>query len=420
MNDWQNLWPELSTTSRSMKVCGLRLLMCVLCLGWIGSTGADELMTVTSEPTSKAASSAEASREIQMKALAGTARDLTIEMIGEARYTKNRALVESKIVKEAPRFIPFVVPGELVRTPDGGFKAQVELKVSTVSLRKLIMDLGLLSDGQTPVSILPMLAVTDRSKTLSYRWWNGDGGDPQRQTLMEWHRDLQITLHRELMRQGFHLLLQPEGSMSSILPMAFKVERASQQDVQDLGQLTGASMVMRGDLRVRESKEVTGAWTVQIKMVVDPVVRGRSVAEVSRSYETEIGPTEVVVRKVIQKEAEELSKDLATQVFEAWSRGTLTTTPLRLAIRGQFSPQQLVEIRQLLQRAHREIKAIRERSIEQERVDFEIDWSSTPQAFVEKMKAMDLPGYQEKVSSDSQGSGDGSSAPFFIELKSMQ
>ena len=179
-------------------------------------------------------------------------------------------------------------------------------------------------------------------------------------------------------------------------------------------------MVLRGDLRVRESKEVTGAWTVQIKMVVDPVVRGRSVAEVSRTYETEIGPTEVVVKKVLQKESEELSKDLATQVFEAWSRGTLTTTPLRLAIRGQFSPQQLVEIRQLLQRAHREIKAIRERSLEQERVDFEIDWSSTPAQFVEKIKAMELPGYQKKISSESQGSGDGSSAPLFIELKSMQ
>jgi hypothetical protein len=384
------------------------------------SVQADELMTVTSEPTSKAASSAEASREIQLKALAGTARDLTIEIIGETRYTKNRALVESKIVKEAARFIPFVVPGELIRTPDGGFKAQVELKVSTLSLRKLIMDLGLLSDGQTPVSIFPMLAVTDRSKTLSYRWWNGDGGDPQRQTLLDWHRDLQMTLHRELMRQGFHLMVQPEGTMSSILPMAFKVERASQQDVQEFGQLTGASMVLRGDLRVRESKEVTGAWTVQIKMVVDPVVRGRSVAEVSRTYETEIGPTEVVVKKVLQKESEELSKDLATQVFEAWSRGTLTTTPLRLAIRGQFSPQQLVEIRQLLQRAHREIKAIRERSLEQQRVDFEIDWSSTPAQFVDKIKAMELPGYQKKISSESQGSGDGSSAPLFIELKSMQ
>jgi hypothetical protein len=62
----------------------------------VAQNNEDELLSVTSEGVSKATSQVEAAREIQLKALQGAAREQVIEMIGDKRYSKNKALVENR------------------------------------------------------------------------------------------------------------------------------------------------------------------------------------------------------------------------------------------------------------------------------------------------------------------------------------
>lgn len=378
----------------------------------------DELIQVTSEGTSKATSQVEAAREIQSKALAGTAREQVIEMIGEKRYAKNKALVENRIVRESTKFIPFVQPGDAVKMPDGTWKMKLELKVSLGSLRKMVIDTGLLTDADTPVTILPMIGFTDRTKSTSYRWWMGDSTDDSRKSLLEWAKIVQLGLHKELMQQGFHLQLPLEGTLSNAIPPVFRVDRPSSQDLKLLGEYLGVSMALRGDVRVKDSKEAVGAWQIQVRLEVVPVQGGRTVAEISRTFETDTGPSDLAVRRKLEKEIDEMSKDLSLQVLEAWTRGTLAATTVRLAVKGALTPKQLVEFRSQLIRSMKDIKALRERMFEPGRVIFEVDYAASPEEFRDQLKSLALPGFTEKLVVDAElGEADGVNLPFTIEVR---
>lgn len=378
----------------------------------------DELLSITSEGTSKATSQVEASREIQTKALQGIARDQVIEMIGEKRYTKNKVLVENRIVREAAKFIPFVQPGDAEKLPDGTWKMKLDLKVSVGSLRKMVIDTGLLTDADTPVTIVPMITFTDRVKAVSYRWWMGDSRDDTRKSLVDWSQIVQLALHKELLHQGFHLTLPLEGTVSNGLPAVFRVDRASSQDLKQIGEYLGVSMALRGDVRVKDSKEVTGGWQIQIRLEVVPTQGGRTVAEVSRTFETDSGPADIVVRKKLEKEMSEVAKDLSTQVLDAWTRGTLAATTLKLAVRGPLSPKQLNEFRVQLTRSLRDIKAMRERLFEPNRVVFEVDYAASPEEFRDRLKGATLAGFNNKFVVDSElGDADGVSLPFTMDVR---
>ncbi len=378
----------------------------------------DELVSVTSEGTSKSSSQVEAAREIQSKALTGTAREQVIEMIGDKRYAKNKAIVENRIVREATKFIPFVQPGDIQKLPDGSWKMKIDLKVSLGSLRKMVIDTGLLTDADTPVTILPMIGFTDRMKGVSFRWWMGDSRDDSRKSVVEWARIVESGLHKELMQQGFHLQLPLEGTVSNAIPPVFRVDRASSQDLKQLGEYLGISMALRGDVRVKDSKENIGGWQIQVRLEVIPVQGGRTVAEISRTFETDPGPADIAVRKRLEKEIGEMSKDLSTQVLEAWTRGTLAATTIKLAVRGQLSPKQLSDFRTQLGRSMRDIKAMRERLYEPGRVVFEVDYAASPEEFRDRLKSVELPGFTDKFVTDAElGEADGSSLPFILEVR---
>ncbi len=378
----------------------------------------DELLTITEEGTSKASQQLEAQKEIQNKVITGVARDQVIEIIGEKRYQKNRTIVESRLVRESAKFIPFVQPGEIQKLPDGTWKMKIELKLSAGSLKKMIIDAGLFSDADTPVTILPMITTTDRMKGISFRWWMGDSQDEVRKPLVDWSRILENQLQRELMKQGFHLLLPLEGTISNQLPQPFRIDRASSQDLKMIGDYLGISMVVRGDIRVKESKDVPGAWQVQVKLEVAPVQGGRTVAEISRTLETDSGPSSIAVRKKLEKDSSDLARDLSTQVFEAWTRGTLAATTIKLAVKSSLTPRQMAEFRiQFLKsKSMRDIKALRERLYEPGQVTFEVDYAASPEDFREKLKKLELSTFQERVLSEN--GGDGVNLPIVLEVKS--
>lgn len=380
----------------------------------------DELLSITEEGTSKATSQVEAAREIQAKAVSGSAREQVIEIIGEKRYAKNRALVENRIVREAAKFIPFVQPHDVQKQSDGSWKMKVDLKVSIGSLRKMVIDTGLLTDADTPVTMLPMITFTDRFKSVSFRWWMGDSQDEVRKTIVDWSRVFDSGLHKELMRQGFHLLLPLDETVSNQIPAVFRTDRASGQDLKSLGDYLGISMIVRGDVRIKDSKEVPGSWQVQIKLEVLPVQGGRTVAEISRTIETDVGPAAIVVKKKIEKEISDISKDLATQVYEAWTRGTLAATTLRLAVRGNLSPRQLSEFRSQLMKSKsmRDIKAMRERMFEPGRVVYEVDYAASAEEFRDKLKTLELVGFHGKQVVDNElGEADGITVPYTLEVR---
>lgn len=358
--------------------------------------GLDDLVTVVLEGNSKAESSVEASREIQSKILADAARDQALQIIGEKRYQKNKAAVESRIVRQAVKFIPFVNPGQPEKLPDGNWKMAVELKLSTGSLRKMILEAGLLNDAEGSAMILPMVAFTDQSKGLALRWWMGGEKNEQNKLLEQLSRSFHESLQREFAHQGFHVI-RPQESQGSPLPEPYRLERFSNQEMSFISDYFQAPMILRGEMVLRESPQLRGAVACAVKLQVVQVLGQRTVAEVSRFFDTEVGNADAVVRMKMQTELPDIAKDLAVQVFEAWQKGTLNTNILKLTVRGRLSPKQLGEFKAALLKAVPEVKAMKERLFEKDQVQFELDYTGTVVAVADKIKSMSFAGGETRL-----------------------
>lgn len=373
-------------------------VMCIIAiLSERASAQTDELLSLNVEGTSKATSAVEAAREIQAQVIGDTARAQVIDVMGEKRFQKNKAMIENKIIRQSAKYIPYVNQGSPMPQPDGSWKMNVEMKLSPASLRKMILDAGLLNDADGPASILPMVALVDRGRGVSLRWWQGEPKDDAHKYLAQLSRTFHEKAQAEFSRQGFHLI-KPQETQSSPLPEPYRADHPSGADLIFVSDFYNAPMIMKGDIRFRDSREAAGVVLCSIKIQVVQATSGRTVAEVSRQIETEPGPMETVLRNKLSMELPEISKDLATQVLEAWQRGTLNTNLIRLTLKGHLTPRQLSEFKTGLVQSVHEVKSLKERSFESNTVSFEVDYSGEPAQLADRLKAMRLNTFDTKVS----------------------
>ena len=354
-----------------------------------------ELQTLSVEGVSKAESPNQAASEIQAHAVEETARAQVIEMIGEKRYNKSRNMIESKIIRpqQAAKFMPFVQPGAMVKLPDGSWKMPLEIRFSTTSLRKMVLDLGLMNDTDGAASVVPMISFVDRLKNVQLRWWMGEEKDEAHKFLSQLSHDFYEKLQSEFSHQGFHMI-RPLGTVGSTLPEAFRSERLSVGDLKGISDYYQAQLLMKGDVRIRDSKDTPGAYTVAVRLQVIQTQAARTVAELSRSFDTDTGTFEAVVRNKMRVESPEIAKDLATQVMDAWQRGTMNANLLKLAVRGNLTPKQLSDFKVSLAHGIREVKSVRERMFEPGQITLEVDFSGEPAQFGERIKTAQLAGFQ--------------------------
>jgi hypothetical protein len=385
--------------------CVLSFILCLVVNLVVNSPKAsaqDEMMLIRVEGFSKAESEPEAERAIRQSMIQSIARQQILDIIGEKSFQKNKNLIENRIIREAFKFIPFVTVGKAVKGVDG-WRMPVQMKVSVSSLREMIISNGLLFDTEGPAAILPMVAISDRIRSQNHRWWVIER-DESKKFLPQLSSDLNQALFRELNRQGFYVIRPQTQSLAGLLPESFRSDRPRPEDLRFLGDFFNAQMIVRGDVRLRESIAVSGGYQIAIKMSAMQAANNRAVAEVARNYETDPGNLETVVRNRLQTALPEVAKDLAVQVVDAWQKGTLGSNLLRLSLRGLLSPRQVNEFKAGLLKNVREVKSVRERIIEPGGITFEVDYAGGGQQFSERFRSLALPGFALKLASKSDTS----------------
>ncbi len=376
-------------------------LSCVLALQYLLLQPAfaqiEEMTALTEEGASKADSAPEASRAIIQSVTQSVARRSVIEMIGEKSYQKNKTVVENRIIRESFKFIPFVTPGTPVKVGDG-WKMSVQLKVSLSSLREMVLTNGLLFDVEGPAAILPLVALSDRINQRQWRWWLLEKDDEGRKFLLQVQDRFNQAMYSEMNLKGFYLIRPQTTALVGVLPASFRSERLRPEDLRFWGEFFNAQMALKGDLRLRESSAIAGGYQISIKLQAVQTANSRSVAEVSRTYDTEPGVYETVVRSKLATALPEVAKDLTTQIVDAWQKGTLGSNLLRLSVRGRLGPKQVNEFRTSVLKSMREIKMMRERVIETDNITFEVDFAGGAQDFGEKFRQLTIPGFTMRVS----------------------
>jgi len=356
----------------------------------------EDLVTITGEGTSEAVSSVEATREIQNTVMTETARAKVIELVGEKRYLKSKGIIDSKLIRQAVKFIPYVNLKPPVQQTDQSWKTTVEMKLSLTSLRKMILDAGILNDAEGPASILPLVAFSDRQKGTALRWWQGEPKDEQHKFLSLISHSFFDQMQAEFSKQGFHLI-RPLETQISPFPEVYRVEHPASQDLAFMSEYYASPMVMQGDVRVKGSKDGGIALGV-IRLQVIQVNSGRTVAEVSRQFETDPGNYEVSLRAKLNTVVPDLAKDLAVQVLEAWQRGTLNTNLIRITLNGILNAKQLAEFKAgVVQNIH-EVKSMKERLFQQGQVAFEVDYAGEATPLTDHFKTLHIPGFETAIS----------------------
>jgi hypothetical protein len=356
----------------------------------------DDLVLVKKSGSSKAATASEASRILQAQLTSEAAREQVILLIGEKRYLKNKGLVESKIIRQSAKFIPYVNPTPAVQAADGEWKMEMELRLSPTSIRKMVLDAGLLNDAEGAASLLPLVAFTDRTRGLSVRWWTGEPKDEAHKFLVSLSKIFDEKTQGAFAKEGFHVI-KPQGTQVSPLPEPYRTDQPSATDLAFINDYFRTQMVLKGEVRVKDSKNIPGAFFCAMKLQVTQPASGRSIAEVSRQFVTEVGTYETVVRNKMATEFPDVSRDLATQVMEAWQRGTLNTNLLRLTVKSQMNPKQLAEFKTGLAQSVTEFKSLKERLFDNGQIVFEVDYTGQVPRLTERLRVLKLAAFDTRL-----------------------
>ncbi len=348
------------------------------------------------EGTSHNENVVQARAEITAEAFERISEDLMKEIIGEKKYTRNKALIQSKIIKNSARYIPFSHPGEV--KPEGeGFRMAVTVKVNIDDLQSLLLENGLFYESDGTPTVLPVMRWNDKTNSKVYRWWM-DGDDQSHMFLVQQNRNLETVLKQAFAKNQFYVQMPGLFHYHQILSGAFKSDHWTADDLQIIGQKLGVQIVLDGEVSVSKSTERSEAQKIEIKMSAIQVMNGRSIAEVSRQFETDPGSFEMVVERKMKEVLEQASIDLSGQVFEAWARGAIGASLYKLTLRGRLPLGQQEALKEMLKSKVREIKNIKERLISTDEIVYELDSAITPKDLGMKLKEFEIAGLKFSLS----------------------
>lgn len=353
---------------------------------------AEEYIEIVESSRTKTQDPFQARKIIQEQVISDVSERYIIEMIGDKKTAKNKNAIQNKIIKNSGKYIPFVKVGKLETVGDSRQMA-VTLKISLRNLKQMLMEQGLLYEQEGPAVVIPMIALTDKSKMITYRWWSGEGDKSKNflhQQLASIHKDLA----KFLKGQGFYLRNPLDNKDKNLLPMAYQIDSLRMEDLLFIGDFFKAQIILKGDVRIEPGSEGSEFYKIIIRITAMHTGNGRVVAEIVRSVDTEHGVMERVVASKLDSAMPEITQDLATQMHEAWQKGTFGSKLVKLALRGNLEYQYITKFKNQVEQRVGEIKSIRERLFEQGQVTYEIDTSSGIESLVEKFRKSRFDGFK--------------------------
>ncbi|HEY8272120.1 MAG TPA: hypothetical protein VIG33_14610 [Pseudobdellovibrionaceae bacterium] len=329
-----------------------------------------------------------AKRDIQEQAAQKISEEFIKELIGEERYAKNKTLIQNKVEKISNRYIPFSKPSELMQE-GAAYKMTVVLKVSLKELKTILQEHSLLAENDTVPLALPLISFVDKVSLKTFRWWKQDEGS-NKTFLVSQNRQFENALRGAFQKYNFYLIKPlPLGLQ---IPRTYQNERLNLDDMQFLSQYFGAPLMVEGQVQYSKSPESSNRYWIEVKLVALQVSNGRPIADVSRKFETEMGVFESSVDKKIRETVDATAQELALQVYEAWQRGSLGTTVLRVTFRGKIPFNQQEAFKEKLKNQVHEIRNIRERVITADSMVYEVDTNLNPKDFSLKLSGLEIDG----------------------------
>jgi hypothetical protein len=325
--------------------------------------------------------------------------ELIKEIIGEAKYSRNRSLIQSRILKRSASYLPFSKAGELKSLGEGaGFQMAVTVRANLDDLQRLLLENGLFYDTDSTPTVLPVIRWTDRVNSRNFGWWMA--ADPSKAFLSKESRLLENVFHETFLKSGFYLI-RPQGLHYEDLLDGANGESPSSEETSSWAQAWNAQILLQGQVQLSKGERAESV-AIDVRLSAVQVLNGRVVAEVARQFESDAGPFEMVADRKLKEVFDSMSSDLSAQLLEAWKQGTINSQLYRLKILGRLTLPAQEVFKDQIRNKVREIKSVRERLIEANQMVYEVDSSIPPTEIAKKLTELDIQGIQLAVDEASE------------------
>lgn len=341
-----------------------------------------------------------AKKDIQDQAINKISEEIIIELMGQENFTKRKSLIQQKIIKQSAKYIPFSKPSEPETTTGGATKMTMMMKVSISNLRTLLKSQGFLNENELAPIILPLVTYSDKVQMKNFRWWipldRKDKG-----FLVTESRLLEKALQNSFQKSDFFLIKPIDGNLHLQVPLALQNEHLTAEDFIILGQLFHAPVVINGQVNFSKNSDTPDRYRIDAHFAAIQVANGRTIADVSRHYDTEVGLFEVSIDKKLKEVSEGLTNDLALQVYEVWQKGSLGSSVLKMTIKGYVPIKDQEQFKDKVRSSIPQIRNLRERLISADSIVFEFESHLSPKEIAKFFSVFDLNGRTVSATSTS-------------------
>ncbi|MDZ4678310.1 MAG: hypothetical protein SGI74_12465 [Oligoflexia bacterium] len=355
---------------------------------------AEDIIQLNSEGSSPSEVPAKAQADALKDALNKGSIQVITGLIGESKLEKNMPLIRSKILVQTQKFIQFYKAADAVKK-NNDTVVYVNMKISVSSLRDLLAAEGMLYQSEGPATVLPLIKISERRDgARQFRWWMEEANSTN--TFLRDQTRLFIAQFESVFRaKNFYIVDPVTQHYVQWMPEPYMRDPVSINDILWMGDFFKAQMVIQGDavLEPLDGNVVKAT----IKLVAYHTSNGRVVGEISRSFESTPGEWELVSQQLLRKAFGEVIRDLSTQVFEEWTRGTFGASLLKLSLKGSMNYQDLENFKKQMATKITDIKKIIERKLEKGQATFEVDASGGIAGLVKRLENTAFDGFKLSV-----------------------
>jgi len=322
------------------------------------------------EGVSKVDGTSLARRKIIEEATLKISEEMVLSIIGEVRYKKNKSIIADKIFKRSSRFIPVIKTGDLLKTPEGQ-KLTVTLQVNSKVLETMLQEQGLLYDNETSPMMMPFLVIDDQITRDGFKWWR-NSNSLRMHAMNEY---LEKQMQNAFFGSGFFIQRPEASQLQMMIPSSYQQDFLSPEQIQSLAKRWSVPITLIGDITMK--KEVSGLEenvVIELRLMVNQVSSGRVLAQLSR--QSKLPKTESLESFNLKKNFSfivQSFKDLTLQMQEAWQKGFLSSTLVKLEVQGPLGLSKYDLFKNALKTSNRSIRQVKERLITSQSVCFELE-----------------------------------------------
>ena len=346
--------------------------------------------------TEKSATSAR--KDILSQAIEAASFKYISEIVGEQRLERNTPLIRDVIISQSGKYIPVIKSSQVARA-EAGYTMIVEMKVAVDQLKTILTKEGLLYKTKGIPSTLLFVDFDDKVHSKSEIWWSEDS----RAAGGGFLAPLYLEFKKQLESKGFYVYNPFRTDLVDLVPQNYRRSGLRTDDLLLIGEYLQADLIFRGRATLSRVNSGGRLFRIDIKLVGIQTNNGRVIGEITRRFETNVGPFERVVREKLSEVGPDLVEDLSVQILDSWQKGRFGADLLKLAFRGRLEYPQVEALKTGLNQL-REIRSVRERFIGPEEVVFEVDVAENQSRIVEKLQSVQLP--QMRLTMDKQSAGE--------------